>query len=321
MLSVIIPANNEAAYIGQTLTALLASRLPRGETTAAGDRRAEPSEAPSAAAVNDAGPLEPVAQGTPACDARRQEAALREIIIAANGCTDDTIGVARGFEAEAARHGWHLTVLDIPEGGKLNALNVADGVATGDIRIYLDADIIVSPELIAELQAALDRAEPAYGSGRLTVAPAQSWITRAYARIWQRTPFMTTGVQGGGVFAVNAAGRRRWGRFPAIIADDTYVRLLFAPDERLGVPASYLFPLPEGLERLVRVRGRQDRGVREVATLFPDLVDNDDKPRFGLRRAVTMALSDPVGFGVYGLVAVAARFRARRHAGAWERGR
>lgn len=314
MLSVIIPANNEAAYIGQSLTALLASHLPGGAARAG-------QGAVSEHALPEKVEPEKVEPGTAQPETVTPASPAREIIVAANGCTDDTVAVARGFGAAAARQGWTLTVLDIAEGGKLNALNVADGVAAGDIRIYVDADIIVSSALIAELQAVLDRAEPAYGSGRLLVAPARSWITRAYARIWQRTPFMTTGVQGGGVFAVNAAGRRRWGRFPSIIADDTYVRLLFAPEERFGVPASYLFPLPEGLARLVRVRGRQDRGVREVADKFPDLVDNDDKPRFGLRRACGMALSDPVGFGVYGLVAVAARFRARRHAGAWERGR
>jgi glycosyltransferase involved in cell wall biosynthesis len=280
--SVIIPASNEANYIGGTLENLLASRL------------------------EDAGS----AGRTPV-----------EIIVVANGCTDDTVGAARRFEAAAAARGWRLIVLDVAEGGKLNALNVGDAAASGGIRIYVDADIHVSPTLLAELCTALGRPEPAYASGRPAMAPAASWATRAYTRIWKRVPFMTEGVPGGGVFAVNAAGRARWGAFPRVTADDTFVRLQFAPAERISVPAPYEFPMPEGFARLVRLRRRQDFGAREVARVYPDLARNDDKPRFGIDRAIRIIATDPVGFGVYCAVAVVARVRASRHAGVWARAR
>ena len=280
--SVIIPASNEANYIGGTLENLLASRLE---------------------------------------DARAAERPPVEIIVVANGCTDDTVGAARRFEAAAAARGWRLIVLDVAEGSKLNALNVGDAAASGGIRIYVDADIRVGPTLLAELCAVLDRPQPAYASGRPAMAPAASWATRAYARTWKRVPFMTEGVPGGGVFAVNPAGRARWGAFPRVTADDTFVRLQFAPAERIGVPASYEFPMPEGFARLVRLRRRQDFGAREVARVYPDLARNDDKPRFGLGRAIRILASDPVGFGVYCAVALVARIRASRHAGVWARAR
>ena len=273
--SIIIPASNEAAYIGASLTALLAS--------------------------DDVAP--PV-----------------EVLVVANGCRDDTAGAARRFEPAAAARGWRLTVLEVAEGGKLNALNVGDAAATGGIRIYLDADVHVAPDLVAALAAALDRPEPAYASGRPT-AVADSWVTRAYTRTWRRVPFMTEGVPGCCVFAVNAAGRARWGAFPAIIADDTFVRLQFAPHERVGVDAAYSFPMPEGFARLVRLRARQDFGAREVVRLYPRLGRNDDKPPFGLPRALRMAAADPVGFATYCAVALAARLRARRYAGVWVRAR
>ena len=70
---------------------------------------------------------------------------LREgthVVVAANGCTDDTMGIARGF-ADRLR----ITVLDLPVASKQAALNGADDFLFGDDRqenfprIYLDADV------------------------------------------------------------------------------------------------------------------------------------------------------------------------------------
>jgi glycosyltransferase involved in cell wall biosynthesis len=283
MLSVIIPANNEADYIGGCLEALLASADPA------------PSASPGEPAV--------------------------EIIVVANGCTDATAAVARGYAPAATARGWRLVVLDLRKGGKLNALNAGEREATGRTLVYVDADVIVSPPLLVQLQAALDRPGPAYASGRPTIGRARSWFSRAYARFWLRVPFMTEGVPGCGVFAMNAAGRARWGAYPEIISDDTFARLQFAPAERIGVPAPYQWPIAEGFARLVRVRRRQDLGVAEVARLFPGLVANDDKRRVGLPRLLRLAVSDPVGLGAYAAVALAVRVPAPRSGERWTRGR
>ncbi len=47
---------------------------------------------------------------------------------------------------------------------------------------------------------------------------AEGAVSRAYARLWARVPFMARGVPGCGLFALNAAGRARWGDWPAIIS-------------------------------------------------------------------------------------------------------
>ena len=283
MVSVIIPACNEERYIGRSLEALLAS-------------------APIGAGAGE--------HGAPV-----------EIVVVANGCTDDTAGAARRYGPAAAERGWRLTIIEVAQGGKLNALNAGDAAAGGDMRVYLDADVLVSPDLLGQLCAALDTTGPAYASGRPAIPRGESWITRAYARVWKRVPFMTDGVPGSGVFAVNAAGRARWAAFPEIISDDTYVRLQFAPEERIGVAATYDFPMVEGFVRLVRVRRRQDVGVREVARKYPELMRNDDKPRFGVGRALRIAASDPIGLCIYCAVALAVRLRPDRKGQAWSRGR
>lgn len=281
MLSVIIPASNEAGYIAACLESVLSQSLDPG---------------PGGSTVGGA-----------------------EVIVAANGCQDDTVTIARGFASRFAEKGWDLTVLDIPQGGKPNALNRADAAARGHARVYLDADIGLDPGILAQIAARLDSPEPCYASGRLRVAPPRTWVTRHFARIWERLPFMAEGVPGAGLFAVNAAARARWTEFPPIISDDTYVRLLFTPQERVSVAAGYDWPMVEGFAALVKVRRRQDAGVEEVARLYPDLMANEGKASLGAAGAARLALRFPVSFAVYVTVLLSARFG--RAGDGWSRGR
>lgn len=242
-----------------------------------------------------------------------------EIIVAANGCRDRTVEVARSYGAEFAARGWALVVLDLAEGGKLGALNAAEQSARGAGLVYLDADVRCDPALLGQLQQALDVPQPRYATGTLAVQPARSWVTRAYARIWTRLPFVRGGAVGAGLFAVNRAGRARWGAFPDIISDDTFVRLNFAPDERIEVPARYHWPMVEGFANLVRVRRRQDSGVAEVNRQFPELMANDTKTPPGARDLAGLMVTAPVGFAVY--MAVHLAVRLRRSTADWTRGR
>jgi glycosyltransferase involved in cell wall biosynthesis len=243
-----------------------------------------------------------------------------EAIVVANGCKDRTADVARGFAFRAQATGWQLTVLDLPQGGKPGALNEGDRAAQGDLRAYLDADVVVSPPLMAQLVGALAGHAPTYASGSAVVPPAKSWVTRAYARLWQRLPFARSVAPGYGLFAVNAAARARWGDFPAIISDDTFVRLQFRPSERVQVAASYRWPMIEGFSALVRVRRRQDAGVAEIAAQWPDLLEREAKAPLGAGGVAGLALRDPLGFAVYAAVSIAVRLKRGGGAG-WTRGR
>ena len=278
-VSVLIPAHDEAAYIGDCLAAVFASDpLPA-------DMRAE-------------------------------------VLVLANGCADDTAARARAVVSPAR---WHLRVLEQPEGGKLAALNAGDAVACGDVLIYLDADVTVSPQLIPQLVAALGTStgvgKPRYASGCPQVPRARSAVTRAYARFWTQLPFFTRGVPGFGVFAMNRAGRQRWKDWPDIIADDMFARLNFSPDERQRVCAEYCWPMVEGFRNLVRVRRRQNAGVAEITAHYPNLAAREDKqppaPAWMLRQLVR----DPAGFLVYGLVTLAVKTPLFASGARWTRGR
>ena len=160
LLSVIVPASNEADYIADCLNAVFAS--------------------------------DPVPGGA-------------EVVVVANGCRDRTADVARGLSAKAAQAGWRLTVLDLPQGGKPGALNAGDAVATGDMRAYLDADVIVSAPLFAQLVQALSVDEVRYASGTAIIPRAKSWVTRLYARFWQRLPFAQATAPGYGRSPISTA--------------------------------------------------------------------------------------------------------------------
>jgi glycosyltransferase involved in cell wall biosynthesis len=272
-LSVVIPAMNEAGWIGNCLAAIAASAGAGGQ-----------------------------------------------VIVVANGCTDDTAARARAEAGRLAAAGWELVVLETRGCGKPAALDAGDGAARHPTRVYLDADVTVSPGLLAAIARALATPTPRLASGSPQVAPARSAVTRAYARFWTRLPFVAQGCPAFGLYAVNAAGRARWGRFPDLISDDTFVRLNFAPSERVRLPQTYVWPLVEGFGALVRVRRRQDQGVAEIARLHPELLANEDKQRPGRGWLLRRMLADPVAFGVYAAVTLAVRAGGGRQSG-WVRGR
>jgi len=272
--SIIIPANNEEAWIAACLEAVLGSE--------------------------------------------RLEAA--QIIVVANGCTDRTVEIANRYVKLAEAKKWEMLVIDLSIGDKLHALNVGDHRAVGDNRVYLDADVQVSTRVLHQIERALDREEPAWASGKMQMA-AGTRISRAYGRFWSRVPFMAKSVPGSGLFAVNEAGREKWGEFPNIISDDMYVRLLFKPRERFGVPGTYVWPIAEGLKNLVKVRRRQNKGVAQIAERYPHLLKNEDKGSFDKGQLANVAINYPFSFCVYAFVALMVRFTKDQSGSDWSRGR
>lgn len=244
-----------------------------------------------------------------------------QVVVVANGCDDDTVAEARALAPTFAQKGWQLDVLDLEQGGKLNALNAGDAAALYDKRVYIDADIHVTEDLIAQLAQALDRSEPAYAGARPQIRAAETFVSERYARFWERLPFMAEGVPGCGVYGVNGPGRARWGDFPDITADDTFVRFQFAPGEMHGVPATYSWPITEGFANLVRVRRRQDQGLEQMREKLPDLAARMERTSPDTSRKLALFLKDPLGFVIYASVAVTVKLPLFRNRSAWDRGR
>ena len=231
-----------------------------------------------------------------------------EIVVVLNGCTDRSREVAERHAPAARAAGFHFSILELDRPSKPAALNAGDAIARGAVRAYLDADVVLGPDLLARLVAVLETDEPRYATGTLVVAPPRSRVTAAYGGFWNA--LVSREVNGIGLYAVNAAGRARWGLFPAMHSDDKFVRLSFLPRERVRVPSRYLWPLPEGWRRLVLVRLRWTEGNLELKRRFPEMTLRQTRAKRPWIY-IGAALRDPVGFLVFSSIYLACWLLAR----------
>ncbi|GAA2849129.1 hypothetical protein Acy02nite_01040 [Actinoplanes cyaneus] len=172
-----------------------------------------------------------------------------DVTVVANGCTDDTVRVARD-------HG--VRVLDLPDPGKAGALNAGDEVAAGFPRIYLDADINLSTSGLRALVAAC-ASSPAATARREVDLAGRPLPVRAYYSVHRHLPALRTGLFGRGVIALSQDARSRFERFPDMVADDLFVDSLFTADEKQQVTSvvsvvATPFRTRDLIRRLIRVR-------------------------------------------------------------------
>jgi hypothetical protein len=272
MISVIIPAHNEASVIARTLQAMTEG--------------AEPHEL--------------------------------DIIVVCNGCTDDTAPVARRFAPR-------VRVIETDISGKTHALNLGDEAAQAFPRIYADADVIITVQTIRTLTRRLEQGDV------LAVAPtprfdlvACSWPVRACYQIRSLLPSAQEGIGGSGVYALSKAGRARFREFPALTADDGYVRIQFQPAEREThrSATSTVFP-PRTIKDLIATKTRAHYGSFELAALFPGLWHNRGESN---GRSLIRLFKDPrlwFKLATYCTITVIAKRRAQKRlrsgTAVWER--
>lgn len=198
-----------------------------------------------------------------------------EIIVAANGCKDRTVEIARELAPFA-------TVLDLPPGSKVIAMNAANAIAQHAPRFFLDADLQCS---YASLKATSDAlrepgvmaASPAL---KMDLSHSDFWV-RAYYRVWLTQPYVTDRLVGSGVFGLSEEGLDRIGEIPPTFADDTWVRTRFSYDERRNVsvdedgqPVHFTVSPPRTLRDQIKIEARRRIGSEQVAVLYPSPHNN-----------------------------------------------
>lgn len=238
------------------------------------------------------------------------------VVVAANGCNDDTV-------ARAQAHG--VDVVEVGEASKIAALNAGDQAA-GDLlpRIYLDADVVLTAEDALRLVRRLKSSpEPTVAAPRASYnSTRSSRLVRQFYDVYTSLPYVTNGMTGSGCYAVNAPARRRWADFPTVVADDLFVQGLFDDQERF-IDDSGVFEItpPRTLRSLLRVRTRSYIGRTEVAV--KGVAGSTAGNRGGSLRALgALVRGRPSRFGAavlyLGLNTVAAlRARRRGSTGAW----
>ena len=235
------------------------------------------------------------------------EAGELDIVVVANGCRDATVEIARSFGAG-------VRVIDLEEASKHKALRAGDATAASFPRLYVDADVVLPLESIRAVASLLRSGRAQVAAPRMRVnLDAASWAVRAYYRIWLQLPYHANGTIGSGVYALSKSGRERFEAFPDIISDDGFVRLNFAPEERVSL-ADVFFEItaPRTLGGVLSVKTRSQKGWRQLGEQFPELMGNDQS---NYRSSIGVLLSAPSNWPatvVYGLVAAVTKFRSWR---------
>jgi hypothetical protein len=242
-----------------------------------------------------------------------------DVIVVANGCTDDTAEVAGSF-------GPPVRVLSIPVASKREALRTGDEAAKDFPRIYVDADVELGVADVRALTAALRHPGTlASGPRRELDLAGRSWMVRCYYGVWERLPEVRSGLFGRGVIALSEEGHKRVADLPPLLADDLVASLAFQPGERVIVPAArVIVHTPQTFRDLLRRRVRVAMGVNQVeeSTGAPASMART-RPRDLLAVIRAQPLSAPQ-VAVFLAVAVIARWQAarevrRREYSAWLR--
>ena len=230
-----------------------------------------------------------------------------DIIVVANGCTDDTVEVAASF-APAVR------VLALPVASKHEALAAGDRAAAGFPRIYVDADVELRVDDARALTAALSQPGVlAAAPRREQVMTGRPWQVRWYYDVWSLLPGVQRGLWGRGVIAVNEAGHRRMVGLPSLQADDLAASLVFEPNETVLAPdAKVIVHPPRTFAGLLCCRTRSVTGNAQIEC-NQELGGSADRTRITDLIAVVRRRPGMLPrVGYFLSVAILARLRASR---------
>lgn len=177
-----------------------------------------------------------------------------DVVVAANGCTDDTAAVARSVPG--------VRVIEVERASKPAALNAGDAAATSFPRIYLDADIALTASGARALAAAVMASGGVIAAAprRVLDTTGRPLLVRAYFAVNGRLPAFRDALFGRGAIVLSKDARARFGEFPDLFADDLFLDALFTADEKrevAEVPSVVATPTrtEDLLRRLGRVRG------------------------------------------------------------------
>jgi glycosyltransferase involved in cell wall biosynthesis len=230
-----------------------------------------------------------------------------DVIVVANGCSDETAAVAEAF-------GSGVRVLSIPVASKHAALIAGDEAAKDFPRIYLDADVELGGGDVRALAQALEAPGALAAAPRRELAMAgRPWLVRWYYDVWTRLPEVRQGLFGRGVIGVSELGHQRIAELPPVLADDLAASLAFAPAERIIVSAaSVVVHPPRTFGDLMR---RRVRAAVSVAQIENTQSGQDGAGRTSMSDLMAIAQENagmPPRVMLFLAIAVLARLRARR---------
>lgn len=116
-----------------------------------------------------------------------------EIVIVVDGSSDGTAQALRNLQPRCS-----LRILEQPNRGPAAARNNAIQAARGELLLFIDDDIICSPQLFRQHAEAHDASEPSAVYGRIQIAPQSPSSVLKYANeVWYRKYYDHLDSQGG----------------------------------------------------------------------------------------------------------------------------
>jgi glycosyltransferase involved in cell wall biosynthesis len=235
------------------------------------------------------------------------------VVVAANGCTDDTVARVRRLQLP-------VEILDLPAVGKAGAIRAAERAAEELPRLYLDADTVIHGSAATAVLETLS-------SGHLAARPpvvfdleGASRPIRWFYEVRSQLPNLAIDLCGAGVYGLSRDGRSRFAEIPNVSGDDLFVARHFTPDEVVIVPCEPVVVRPPRTVRsLVHTLGRVYRGNSELEREAPDVVTPTTSTT---ARELVRLVDSPrrlLQVVVYTALVVAGRIAARRPTTSWER--
>ena len=193
-------------------------------------------------------------------DSLVNQAGLDALIVACNGCTDDTALLVRTHYPQAI-------CLDIATPSKVNALNEAEQYITSWPVFYIDADTRLSPDAIQVISTAMQDGKTLLAAPEPVIdTRLSSWSVRQFYRVWLQLPYIRDGVVATCSYVISQAGHQRFTRFPSVINDDGFVRCQFERGERRNIPGAQIFiSAPRNLSSLIKIKTRARLGNQQLA--------------------------------------------------------
>lgn len=179
-----------------------------------------------------------------------------------NATTDGSASVIRRV------FGDHAQIIRLDAPGKTSALNKGDSAVKESTRVYLDADVMVTPGMFGALLGPLADGTVDLTAPRIEIEPGQAGpVARRVNRVWAdqvlRRPdaFMNC-------TAFGPTGLRARGPWRPLLADDDWARERIDPARRMIVQeARARITLPRDLTGWLTIRARWIRGQRELRRL------------------------------------------------------
>lgn len=187
------------------------------------------------------------------------QAGLDRIIVACNGCTDDTVMIVRQFYPD-------VTCLDLEVPSKVYALNEAEKYIVSWPVFYIDADVVLSANAVAEVVAGMKSKNLLLAAPSPEIDTSSSpWLVRQFYKIWLKLPYIREGVIATCSFVISEEGRKRFAEFPDVISDDGFVRSHFHSHELGNVDTARVFvSAPRTVRSLVKIKSRARLGNMEL---------------------------------------------------------